>query len=172
VGKPRALGERRRVRRFAPSARAEPGAGWLTMNPIKPRPLVLLVEDYEDTREMYLEYLTFCGFDVATARDGVEAIEKATAIRPDVILMDLSLPVMDGWEATRRLRSSPDTANLKIIALSAYPPSAASAHPVPGCDAFIAKPCLPADLVDALVAFLSQHAPTPVDVRRSRGPRA
>ena len=140
------------------------------MSPVKPRPLVLLVEDYDDTREMYREYLTFCGFDVATARNGVEAIEQASGIRPDVILMDLSLPIMDGWEAIRRLKSSPDTSSLRIIALSAHPLSSASrVGSEPGCDAFIAKPCLPADLVDRLVAFLGLHSSTPVSMRRSPG---
>jgi two-component system cell cycle response regulator DivK len=66
------------------------------MSEITTRPLVLLVEDYDDTREMYREYLEFCGFSVLTARNGVEAIELATASHPDVVLMDLSLPIMDG----------------------------------------------------------------------------
>ena len=103
----------------------------------------------------------------------MEAIEQATGIRPDVILMDLSLPVMDGWEAIRRLKSSAETSSLRIIALSAHPPS--SANPVrgePGCDAFIAKPCLPADLVERLVAFLGLHSSTPVPMRRFPGSRA
>jgi len=143
------------------------------MSGITTRPLVLLVEDYEDTREMYRDYLEFCGFAVVTAQDGIEAIEKASAIRPDVILMDLSLPVMDGWEATRRLKASPDTAALKIIALSAHPPTTdGSAVQGAGCDAFIAKPCLPTDLVQQLVAFLSLDPAAPAEVSRSRGPRA
>jgi CheY-like chemotaxis protein len=119
------------------------------------RPLVLLVEDYEDAREMYRDYLEFSGFDVATAGDGREAVEKARSIHPDVILMDLSLPVMDGWEAARALKSSPDTAALKIIALSAHSPMTAWAGArASGCDAFIAKPCLPGDLVLQISAFL------------------
>jgi two-component system, cell cycle response regulator DivK len=145
----------------------------MAMRRIKSRPLVLLVEDYDDTREMYRDYLEFCGFEVATACDGVEAVEKATALLPDVILMDLSLPIMDGWEATRRLKSSPETAALKIIALSAYPASTGgSSVQEPGCDDFIAKPCLPPDLVDRLVAFLSLDSAVRMDVRRSRGSRA
>ena len=143
------------------------------MSTVKPRPLVLLVEDYDDTREMYQDYLTYCGFDVATARNGVEAIGQANALRPDVILMDLSLPVMSGWEAIRRLKSTPATSSLRIIALSAHPPS--SAHTVgdePGCDAFIAKPCLPTDLVEQLVVFLGLQSSTPMHVRRSPGSRA
>jgi two-component system, cell cycle response regulator DivK len=65
---------------------------------------VLLVDDYPDAREMYSEYLKFSGFDVVEAGNGVEALQRAIETSPDIILMDLSLPVMDGWEATRRFR--------------------------------------------------------------------
>ena len=141
------------------------------MSEITTRPLVLLVEDYDDTREMYREYLEFCGFSVLTARNGVEAIELATASHPDVVLMDLSLPIMDGWEATRRLKSSPETAALKIIALSAYPRAFDGSTQEPGCDAFIAKPCLPTDLVQHLSAFLNLDTST-ANVRRNPRPEA
>src|ERR1700731_4309997 len=69
------------------------------------RPRVLLVDDYPDAREMYTEYLEFSGFDVVQASNGMEALERAAEDTPDIILMDLSLPVMDGWEATRRLKA-------------------------------------------------------------------
>ena len=65
---------------------------------------VLVVDDFDDAREMYAEYLEFVGFQVDVARNGLEAVEKAQGTPPDIILMDLSLPVMDGWEATRRLK--------------------------------------------------------------------
>ena len=68
-------------------------------------PLILVVDDYEDAREMYAEYLRFSGFRVAEARNGNEALEQAFALMPDLILMDLSLPGMDGWEATRQLKA-------------------------------------------------------------------
>jgi CheY-like chemotaxis protein len=142
------------------------------MSEITTRPLVLLVEDYDDTREMYREYLEFCGFSVLTARNGLEAIELATTAHPDVVLMDLSLPIMDGWEATRRLKSSPATAAMKIIALSAYPRAFdGSSNQESGCDAFIAKPCLPTDLVQQLSAFLNLD-PAAVSVRRTQWPEA
>jgi two-component system cell cycle response regulator DivK len=142
------------------------------MTDITTRPLVLLVEDYEDAREMYRDYLEFCGFSVVTARDGIEAIEKATTLRPDVILMDLSLPIMDGWEATRRLKSAPETAALKIIALSAYPSSTnGSRFKESGCDGFIAKPCLPTDLVERISLFLSLDPAAPMAVHRTRRSR-
>ena len=69
------------------------------------RPRVLLVDDYPDAREMYSEYLQFSGFDVVEAANGMEALQRAVDEAPDIILMDLSLPVMDGWEATRRLKA-------------------------------------------------------------------
>ena len=76
------------------------------MNKTKPeRPRVLLVDDYPDAREMYSEYLQFSGFDVIEAGNGIEALQRAVEREPDIILMDLSLPVMDGWEATRRLKA-------------------------------------------------------------------
>ena len=78
--------------------------------PARERQLVLVVEDYQDAREMYAAYLQFSGFDVAEAGNGVEAVEKATGLLPDIILMDLALPRMDGWEATRRLKGSTDAA--------------------------------------------------------------
>ena len=125
------------------------------MTTAESRPLVLLVEDYDDARDMYRDYLEFSGFRVETACDGFEALDKARAIHPDVILMDLSLPGLDGWEATRILKSSPETTHLRIIALSAHAlgPEGDRARAA-GCDGFIPKPCLPADLVSELAAFL------------------
>ena len=112
-------------------------------------PLVLVVDDYQDAREMCCEYLTYCGFRVAEACNGQEAIERATALLPDLILMDLSLPGMDGWEATRRLKASDKTRKIPIVALTGH---ALAGHSegakAAGCDAFITKPCMP----DALVA--------------------
>jgi len=69
------------------------------------QPLILVVDDYQDAREMYAEYLQFSGFRVAEARNGNEAVAQAFQLKPDLILMDLSLPGMDGWEATRRLKA-------------------------------------------------------------------
>lgn len=111
-------------------------------------PLVLIVEDYEDAREMYAEYLQYAGFRVAEARNGMEALQIAQEKLPDVILMDLALPGMDGWEATRRLKSDERTRRIPVIAVTGH---ALSGHSdtarKAGCDAFVSKPCLP----DALV---------------------
>jgi two-component system, cell cycle response regulator DivK len=119
------------------------------------RPLLLLVEDFDDAREMYRDYLAFSGFRVETARDGQEAIDKARALAPDLILMDLSLPGIDGWEATRLLKADPATRRLPIVALSAHAMAADGERALAaGCDGFIAKPCLPPDLVLQIAACL------------------
>lgn len=115
----------------------------------KPPPLVLVVEDYQDAREMYIEYLKFSGFRVAEARNGVEALEKASELLPDIILMDLALPQIDGWEATRRLKQDPKTRRIPVVALTGHALEGhAEGARSAGCDSFVAKPCLP----DALVA--------------------
>jgi len=112
-------------------------------------PLVLVVDDFEDNRAMYLEYLQFQGFRVAEAVNGKEAIERTEELMPAVVVMDLSLPVMDGWEATRRLKANAKTKHVVIIALTGHAESAhAKKARDAGCDDFIAKPCLPEQLVE------------------------
>jgi len=130
------------------------------MKPRTRRPRVLLVDDYPDARDMYTEYLQFSGFDVVQATNGAEAIERALDGHPDIILMDLSLPVMDGWEATRRLKADKRTATIPVIALTGhaldgYSEGAKSA----GCDGFVTKPCLPEDLVVEIQKVLKSRAP-------------
>src|SRR5262249_15295979 len=83
-------------------------------------PLILVVDDYQDAREMYAEYLQFSGFRVAEARNGNEAVDQAFALKPDLILMDLSLPGMDGWEATRQLKADERTRNIPVVALTGH----------------------------------------------------
>jgi CheY-like chemotaxis protein len=112
------------------------------------RPRVLLVDDYPDAREMYMEYLEFSGFDVVQAGNGMEAVQRAIDSAPDIILMDLSLPVMDGWEATRRLKADKRTASIPVVALTGHALAGISeGAKQAGCDAFVTKPCLPQDLV-------------------------
>lgn len=122
-------------------------------------PLVLVVEDYADAREMYAEYLRFSGFRVDEARNGEEALAKAQAVVPDVVLMDLALPLMDGWEATRRLKSDHRTAGTLVVALTGH---ALAGHAEgarrAGCDAFVTKPCLPDELVDVIRGLLASRA--------------
>ena len=116
-------------------------------------PLVLVVEDYQDAREMYAAYLQFSGYRVAEATNGVEAIEKSLELMPDIILMDLALPRMDGWEATRRLKAEPRTAHIPVVALTGHALAGhAEGARQAGCEAFVTKPCLP----DALVAEITR----------------
>ena len=84
------------------------------------QPLVLVVEDYQDAREMYAAYLQFSGYDVVEAGNGVEAVEKTLDLLPDIVLMDLALPRMDGWEATRRLKNDERTRHIPIVALTGH----------------------------------------------------
>ncbi|HEY7410008.1 MAG TPA: response regulator [Vicinamibacteria bacterium] len=109
--------------------------------------LVLLVDDFPDNREMYAQYLTFKGYRVAEAGDGHDALAKAGALRPDVIVMDLSMPGLDGWEATRRLKADSTTRHIPVIALTGHALTghAEGAHAA-GADAFVTKPCVPSDL--------------------------
>ena len=111
-------------------------------------PLILVVDDYQDAREMYAEYLQFSGFRVAEARNGNEAVTQALSLRPDLILMDLSLPGMDGWEATRVLKADDRTRHIPVVALTGHALAGASEGArKAGCDSFVTKPCLPDDLV-------------------------
>ena len=129
------------------------------------KPVVLLVDDYPDAREMYAEYLEFSGFEIVQAGNGVEAIERAHDSNPDVILMDLSLPVMDGWEATRRLKADDSTKQIPVLAVTGHALTGVSNDAKSaGCDGFITKPCLPEDLVTEIKKVLGgtrsgqQHA--------------
>jgi two-component system, cell cycle response regulator DivK len=118
-------------------------------------PLVLLVDDFQDNREMYAMYLGHSGFRVAEAANGQEALELAFALVPDLIVMDLSLPGLDGWEATRRLKADARTKNIPVLALTShalegYSKGARDA----GCDGFVTKPCLPENLASEIRAIL------------------
>jgi CheY-like chemotaxis protein len=119
-------------------------------------PLVLVVDDFEDNRAMYVEYLQFQGFRVAEAVNGEEAVARATELLPAVIVMDLSLPVMDGWEATRRVKANPRTSHIRVIALTGHAePAHAKKALEAGCDDFVAKPCLPENLLTKIREHLA-----------------
>jgi two-component system, cell cycle response regulator DivK len=129
-------------------------------------PLVLVVEDYPDAQDMYQELLTFSGFRVEAAGTGQEAVEKATRMLPDLILMDLSLPGMDGWEATRRIKRNARTSHIPVVAITGHALAGVSTSAKrAGCDLFLTKPCLPADLVTNIKKLLGKkllgdkHAP-------------
>jgi CheY-like chemotaxis protein len=132
------------------------------------KPLVLVVDDFADNREMYSEYLSFSGFDVIEARNGKEAVDAAQERQPDIIIMDLSLPVMDGWEATRRLKADDRTRRIPVVALTGH---ALAGHSKgakdAGCDSFLAKPCLP----DQLVAEIRRMLEAGKAVIKAKGAR-
>ncbi len=129
------------------------------MSDTREHPLVLVVEDYEDAREMYAAYLQFSGFEVAEATNGIEAVEKARELLPDIVLMDLALPRMDGWEATRQLKSDEQTRHIPIVALTGHALAGhAEGARQAGCDAFVTKPCLPDALVVEIRRLLESHA--------------
>src|SRR3954453_19960643 len=119
------------------------------------QPVVLLAEDFEDARELYRDYLEFSGFTVKTATNGREAIDQAVALQPDLILMDASMPVLDGWQATRELKSNPVTQHIPVLALTAHAlDDARQQAKSVGCDGLGPKPCLPDDLVTQVRATL------------------
>jgi two-component system cell cycle response regulator DivK len=124
------------------------------------KPLVLIVDDYEDAREMYAEYLAFSGFRVAEAVNGQEALDKAFSLLPDIILMDLSLPIIDGSEATRRLKNDERTRAIPVVALTGHSlndqPGGAKGL---GFDSFVIKPCLPDALVEEVKRVLASRKP-------------
>ena len=110
--------------------------------------LILVVEDDATMQKMALKILRSRGFSCELARSGREAVAMAAALKPALILMDLSLPVMDGWEATRRLKADERTRRIPVVALTGH---ALAGHSKgareAGCDSFLAKPCLPDQLV-------------------------
>jgi CheY-like chemotaxis protein len=123
-------------------------------------PLILVVDDFSDNREMYAEYLRYAGFRVEEATNGREALDKAAQTMPDAIVMDLSLPEMDGWEATRRLKANPDTKHIRIIAVTGHALKGHNRSALDaGCDAFVTKPCLPEELVRHLRQLLEAPGP-------------
>jgi len=102
---------------------------------------ILLVEDNEMNREMLSRRLTKLGYEIITAEDGQQGVDVATKEQPDLVLMDMSLPVMDGWEATRCLKANEATRKLPIIGLSAHAmPEDAKKALQAGCDDYDTKP--------------------------------
>jgi two-component system cell cycle response regulator DivK len=118
-------------------------------------PLVLVVDDQPDARALYGEYLEYIGFRVETAADGAQAIAAAQAEWPAIIIMDLAMPNVDGWQAIKRLKSDPLTSEIPIVALSAF---AFGEEPLrareAGADLCLSKPCLPSQIARVIRAML------------------
>lgn len=122
-------------------------------------PLVLVVDDVADGREIVSEYLKMGGYELALAGDGIEAVQQAQDLLPDVILMDVWLPKMDGLEATKRLRQDPRTKDIPIIALTAHGLASARSKALEaGCDAVITKPFLPEALEQEIERQIARRA--------------
>ncbi len=116
---------------------------------------VLLVEDNVDNREVIRTVLIHYGYEVVEAVDGEDGIEKAVQEKPDIILMDLSLPKMDGWEATKRIKADDELKNIPIIAITAHAMSGDEEKALEhGCDGYLAKPCTPGSVIDIVKKFL------------------
>ena len=131
-------------------------------------PLVLIVDDYQDNREMYSQFLAFAGLRVAEAANGREALAKTAELMPDLVVMDLSLPGMDGWEATRAIKSDPRTKHVRVLALTGHALDGAAKSAIEaGCDAFLTKPCLPEDLHGEIQRMLARDPTGSTTPRRS-----
>jgi two-component system, cell cycle response regulator DivK len=116
------------------------------VTPGSPRttPLILLVEDERELRQMYVAHLTMSGFEVIEAEDGAMAVAHTSERSPDAVVMDLSLPILDGWEATRRIKGDMRTRHIPVLALTAHDGSGELQRATEaGCDWFIPKPCPP-----------------------------
>jgi CheY-like chemotaxis protein len=130
--------------------------GNLTVGEASQKPLILVVDDRLDARDLYTQYPGFHGFQVIEAEDGEQAIRLATEAMPVLILMDLGLPRMDGWEATRLIKTDPRTAHIRVLALTghAFSDSVVRAKAA-GVDAFFIKPCLPKTVLSKIREMLN-----------------
>ena len=118
-------------------------------------PLVLIADDFRDVREMYSEFLEFAGFRVVQAETGAEALDAARQTRPDIILMDVTMPGLDGFTATTLLRQDPMFATIPILMLTAHVfVEHEERAKAAGCSGFVRKPCLPDELVKVVRAAL------------------
>ena len=113
----------------------------------RPAPTILIVDDIADTRQLYSLYFSSRGYKVVTAPDGVTGIDAAERHLPDVVVMDLSMPGLDGIAATAQLKKSAGTRHLPVLILTGYPLQAAAHGALAAeADGFLTKPCLPEDL--------------------------
>jgi len=117
---------------------------------------ILVVEDQQDNRQILRDLLSNAGYETAEVEDGEAALEAVKALLPDLIIMDIQLPLMDGYEATRRIKADPATRRIPIIAVTSYALSQDEAQArAAGCDAYIPKPFSPRQLLATVKQFLS-----------------
>ena len=118
---------------------------------------ILVVEDTEDNRQILRDLLGMAGYDMVEAHDGAEGVAKAAEHKPDLILMDIQMPVMDGYEATRRIKANPELKAIPIIAVTSYALSGDEQKTRDaGCDAYIAKPYSPRQMLAKVKEILGQ----------------
>jgi two-component system, cell cycle response regulator DivK len=116
---------------------------------------ILIVEDTEDNRQIIRDLMTSAGYELIEAVDGIEGVAAAEREKPDLILMDIQLPGIDGYEATRRIRAIPAIAKVPIIAVTSYALSGDEAKTrEAGCDGYVAKPFSPRQLLAKVREFL------------------
>jgi CheY-like chemotaxis protein len=119
---------------------------------------ILLVEDNEANRDMLSRRLTRKGYDVVMAEDGQQAVDMAAAEHPDVILMDMSLPVIDGWEATRQVKAQEGTRAIPVIALTAHAMAGDRERALEaGCDDYDTKPIELPRLIEKIAAVIARR---------------
>ncbi|MEN8190118.1 MAG: response regulator [Thermodesulfobacteriota bacterium] len=117
--------------------------------------LVLVVEDQEDNRRIVRDLLESAGFEVVEAVTGTEGVNFADEYRPDMILMDIQLPGIDGYEATRQIKSNPDLKDIPIIAVTSYALSGDDQKAyAAGCDDYMSKPYSPRELLKKILEYL------------------
>jgi len=116
---------------------------------------ILVVEDQEDLRGVLRTLLTGSGYEMLEAADGQAGVEKAKAEKPDLVLMDIQMPVMDGYDATRQIKSTPETAKIPIIAVSSFAMKGDEEKArAAGCDHYVTKPYSPIQLLKVIRGFL------------------
>jgi two-component system cell cycle response regulator DivK len=116
---------------------------------------ILVVEDHEDNRQILRDLLGSAGFEMIEAGDGEAALRMAAAEQPDLILMDVQLPVLDGYEATRRIKADPRLKAIPIIVVTSYALSGEEVRARrAGCDAYVAKPYSPRQLLAKIRTYL------------------
>jgi len=118
---------------------------------------ILVIEDTEDNRQILRDLLTAAGYDIFEATDGATGVTMAAELQPDLILMDIQLPVIDGYEATRRIKADPSTQSIPVIAVTSYALAGDELKTrEAGCDGYIAKPYSPRHLLEKVREILAR----------------